>query len=129
MLQASNQFDFTKSEVMGDYSKLAALIGTHHELGLFRRFATLNTQNILYLQAELVHLEGELARIVLENRCSSSEKKASFQVSLFDLKASSGTDDDTQWQKVLEIRAKLKEYSKHLYLATMRRSRCVFVLL
>ena len=114
---------------MGDYSKLAALIGTHHDLALFRGFATLNVQNILYLQAELAHLEGELANIVLDNRSFPTQETASFQVSLFDLKASSGVGDDTQWQKVLEIRAKLKEYSKHLLVAMIRRYQRLPVLL
>ncbi len=96
---------------MADYTRLAALIGTHQEMALFRRFATLNAKNLLYMQSELVHLEGELANIALEDGCSGDGDKALFQVSLFDLKESSGTSKDLQWRKVLEVREKLKAYS------------------
>lgn len=98
-------------QIMADYTRLAALIGTHQEMALFRRFATLNAKNLLYMQSELVHLEGELANIALEDRCSGDGDKALFQVSLFDLKESSGTSKDLQWRKVLEVREKLKAYS------------------
>ncbi|PVH79058.1 hypothetical protein DL98DRAFT_633031 [Cadophora sp. DSE1049] len=39
------------------YPKLAELQGTYPQLGIYRRFATLNARNLLYLQAELVDLE------------------------------------------------------------------------
>lgn len=99
---------------MGNYNTLAAVIGAHHELALFRRFATLNAQNILYLQAELVHLESELASLALENSCSKDESPASFQASLFYLKDSSDGENESQWRKVLETREKLKEYSRFI---------------
>lgn len=89
---------------MGDYTRLAALIGTHQELAIFRQFAAMRTKNLLYMQAELVHLEAELENIVREDR------QESFKGSLCNLKESSGTENDVQWRKVLEIRNKLKEY-------------------
>ena len=98
-------------ESRGDYSRLAALIGAHQETALFRKFASLNAQNILYLQAELVHLESELGNITQENKYSGDSEKASFLASLFNLKESSGTTKDLQWRKFLEVREKLKEYS------------------
>ena len=97
---------------MGNYTRLAALIGSHQELALFRQFAFLNAKNLLYMQSELVHLEGELANIALEDDSSGDGDKTLFQVSLFDLKESSRTRKDLQWRKVLEIREKLKEYSR-----------------
>jgi hypothetical protein len=45
---------------MEGYAKVAHLMGTHGEFGIFRRFQTLNMQNLLYLQAEITHLEAEL---------------------------------------------------------------------
>ncbi|KAL9120490.1 MAG: hypothetical protein Q9187_002954 [Circinaria calcarea] len=77
---------------MGDYTRLATLIGSHEELALFRRFAFLNAKNLLYMQSELVHLEGELANIALEDDRSGDDDKALFQGSLFDLKESAGTE-------------------------------------
>lgn len=100
---------------MGNYTKLASLIGAHPELALFRQFAALNAKNILYMQADLVHLEAELEDIAREDRCSGHREKQSFEASVFDLKYSSGTENDAQWQKVLEIRNKLKEYSAYKF--------------
>ena len=81
---------------MADYTRLAALVGTHPETAIFRRFKTLNAKNLLYMQSELVHLEAELSNIELENKLSGESGKALFQVSLFDLKDSYGTCKDTQ---------------------------------
>ena len=83
----------------------------HPELSLFRCFADLNTKSLLYMQSELIHLEAELLNIELENGRSANPDKVAFQVSLFDLKESVGTENDLQWRKALEIREKLKEYS------------------
>ena len=98
---------------MGDYSKLAALIGDHREMALFRRFAALNAKSLLYMQSELVHLEAELSNIGLEDTYSGDSQKELFRISLFDLKESTGTKKDLQWRKVLEIRDKIKEYSTY----------------
>ncbi|MCJ1370042.1 hypothetical protein MMC20_001254, partial [Loxospora ochrophaea] len=92
---------------MGDYSRLAALLGAHHQVAFFRRFATLNTKNLLYLQSELIHLEGELSNIALEDQTSTDPEKSLFHVSLFELK-NSDPAKSLQWQKVLEARKKLK---------------------
>lgn len=96
---------------MADYGRLAALMGNHQELALFRKFAKLNAKNILYMQSELMHLEAELENVELENGGSGDPEKMAFLVSLFDLKDSSGTENDMQWRKVLEIREKLNCYS------------------
>lgn len=45
---------------MSGYEKLADLMAKHAEVSTFHRFDFLNTLNILYLQAELVHIEKEL---------------------------------------------------------------------
>jgi hypothetical protein len=96
---------------MADYSRLSKLIGTHQDLAIFRKFASLNAKNILYMQAELIHLQAELENIELANGNSGDVQKAAFQVSLFDLKDSSGTKNDLQWRKAMEIRRNLKAYS------------------
>ena len=81
------------------------------------------------MQSELVHIEAELSKIELENKISGDRIKASFQVSLFDLKNSSGTSKDTQWRKALEIREKLKIYSKSSIVVPSIVRRWVFYLL
>lgn len=96
---------------MGDYNSLTALIGTYQELCMFRRFAKLNAKSLVYMQAELVHLEAELAGIELEDKASKDPNRSSFHISIFNLKESLGTENNIQWQKVLEIREKLRLYS------------------
>jgi len=90
---------------MADYSRLSKLIGAHQDLAIFRKFASLNAKNILYMQAELIHLQAELENIELANGNSGDVQKAAFQVSLFDLKDSSGTKNDLQWRKAIVRRA------------------------
>jgi hypothetical protein len=46
-----------------DHAKVATLMSHHSELAIFRRFSKLNFQNLLYLQAELAHLEGNLKNL------------------------------------------------------------------
>ncbi|KUJ08191.1 uncharacterized protein LY89DRAFT_677081 [Mollisia scopiformis] len=45
---------------MAGYERVGDLMTKHPEVATFKRFDFLNTLNILYLQAELVHLEQEL---------------------------------------------------------------------
>ena len=96
---------------MADYNRLATLVGTHQELALFRNFKALNVKNLLYMQAELVHLQSELETIELDNKQSGDEERSTYLTSLFDLKFSEGSSRDLQWRKILEIREKLKCYS------------------
>lgn len=98
---------------MGNYTKLAALIGAHQEMALFRQFAALNVKNLLYMQAELVHLEAELENIAREDRQCGHGEKESYEASVFNLKGSNGA----QWRKALEIRNMLKEYSMYKFRA------------
>jgi hypothetical protein len=42
---------------MEGYEKLAGMMGDKPTLGIFRRFASVGAQNLLYLQAELIYLE------------------------------------------------------------------------
>ena len=94
------------------YSSLAELLGNHDGLAIYRRFATLNAQNLLYLQSELINLEDELKRLVLADSNSNDEQRRSFKSDITALKAAPAHEPEgRQWLKVLEIREKLKEYS------------------
>lgn len=53
------------------YPTLAAYIGATPELTIFRRFTNLQTQSLLYYQAELTYLEGQLRELEVE--ASNSE--------------------------------------------------------
>ena len=94
------------------YSSLAEIVGNNDGLAIFRRFATLNAQSLLYMQSELVNLEEELKRLVHADSKADDEQRRVFQSDISALKsASSDASEGKQWRKVLEIREKLKEYS------------------
>lgn len=47
-----------KAETMtGGYGALARMMANHRNQEVFRRFSTLNIENMLHMQAELLHLE------------------------------------------------------------------------
>lgn len=97
---------------MANYNKLASLMGEHHELAILRNFRRSNTKNLLYMQAEILHLEKEIQVIEVEDQTSKDEYRASLHTSLFNLKESSGSSHAVQWNKILELREKLQAYSK-----------------
>jgi hypothetical protein len=119
------------SAQMEGYTKLATLMGAYPEVAIVRRFASLNMQNVLYLQAELVHLESRLREIEEEDKKSGDENKKDRDFDWFQLSSlvdgpvtggnaagngrpgTAGPKQATKrWAIVLEIREKLKEYSK-----------------
>ncbi len=97
---------------MASYNKLATLMGRHQELASFRRFRRLNAKSLLYMQAEILHLESELGAIEGEDQRSGDKVRSSLHTSVFNLKESCGSPHDVQWKKVLNIRDKLERYSK-----------------
>lgn len=102
---------------MEGYAKLGLLMGDYPELAIFRRYAALNAQNILYLQAELAHLESRLRNFAEEDEKSNVEKRKDYSKDWYSLQKSMLTpgaeDNGRQWETFVKIRAKLKEYSMH----------------
>lgn len=97
---------------MAGYSRLAVLMGKHHDFAIFRRFSVLNAKNLLYMQGELIHLEAELRMIAQENKNSKDLEKVDFERSITAMMGPHMSEDGhEQWAKILEIREKLKEYS------------------
>lgn len=108
---------------MQGYEKLAALLSSSHGLQIFRRFGTLETKNILYLQAELTILEAQLKDIMEQDQGEANAgtlEKRDFLNSWLALKKSDQNPaaDNTQYKKVMEIRKCLKEYCEltHLFM-------------
>lgn len=97
---------------MANYNRVAALMGDHQEMAAFRRFRRLNMKSLLGMQAEILHLESEVASIEREDERSEIKGCSSLHESAFNLKASGGTSHDLQWRKVLEVRERLEQYSK-----------------
>ena len=105
------------------YSSMAEILGNQAGLAIYRRFATLNAQNLLYLQSELMNLEAELKKLVLDDSHSDNEQRRVFQSDIGALKsAPADATTGKQWRKILEIRVKLKEYSTK---AALLRLKCV----
>ena len=96
---------------MDGYAKIARLMAHHHEMATFRGFEAISFQNLLYLQAELVYLQDELQELVKADKESGHPIKSVYEKDWRQLRQSQA-DGSEQWQKVLEIRAKLREYCK-----------------
>jgi hypothetical protein len=102
------------SKLVEGYPRLAGQIGQYPETAILRRFATLNSQNLLYLQAELIHLEEKIRVLEATANRSQSDNKRLYARDWYWLKASAESDDCELWQTVLEAKTKLKEYSPYL---------------
>lgn len=97
----------------GSYPRLSEFMGLWPEVAIFRRFGALNAQNLLFLQAEIAHLERELQVIREREEKREDERGLLAQRSWFEL--SQATEDGEycpQWAVIQEIRSKLSEYSK-----------------
>jgi len=94
---------------MEGYAKVAQLMGTHPEFAIFRRFRDLNMQDMLYLQAEITHLEEDLRRIASKDVEHGNRKNHPYD--WWSMSHGQGEGDTKQWEKVLEIREKLEKYS------------------
>jgi hypothetical protein len=100
------------------YARLSRLMGRQDACAIYRRFRTLNSLNLLYLQAELTHLEQELAD--LAKRDSEHEDRKYYTRDWWSLSQNDEEEDVEQWEKVLEIRTKLDQYSTHIQVPVSR---------
>lgn len=98
---------------MEGYTKIASFMGRHPESAQVLRFSDTNLQNILYLQAEIYGLREDLRKIEAENQNSSSDDLKNFALDWYTLASTQDNDGSTnkQWQKVVQLRRLLKEYS------------------
>ncbi|ROV95952.1 hypothetical protein VMCG_07984 [Cytospora schulzeri] len=94
---------------MDGYPRVAELMAGHEEFAIFRRFRALNMQNLLYLQAEVVHLEEEL--IELANRDSRHPERQYHNRDWWSMANGQGEGNQDQWQKVQQLRKKLDIYN------------------
>lgn len=92
------------------YAKISDLMSRHDEFAIFRRFSNLNFLNVLYLQAELSHLEEDLRAIVEADK--TDPDRIYYTKHWYSLAHSENDDDKEQWEKFSQIREKLLEYSR-----------------
>ncbi|KAH7317363.1 hypothetical protein BKA65DRAFT_600032 [Rhexocercosporidium sp. MPI-PUGE-AT-0058] len=93
------------------YPKLAELQGMYPQLATYGRFATLNTRNLLYLQAELVDLEERLDRYTLEDLRSTEDQQKGSSRDWYTLSKIVDGVSSSQWEVMLEIRQRLEQYN------------------
>lgn len=95
---------------MEGYAKVAALMARYDELAILRGFKTLNIQNLLYLQAEIIHLEDRLKELV--DTDASHPDREFHSKDWWALAHGEGKGGKTQWKQVRKIRKKLARYSE-----------------
>ncbi|KAH8798137.1 hypothetical protein F5882DRAFT_395221 [Hyaloscypha sp. PMI_1271] len=98
--------------MMEGYPAIAQIMSNHDELAIFRRFKELNMLNLLYSQAEIIHLEAELKS--LREVDKSHPERDFHHRDWWSLAYSQEDGNKEQWQKVLEIRKKLEAYNSRL---------------
>ena len=97
------------------YPGFAHIVGQNPGYSIFRRFTTLDTKILLYLQAELMQLEHELSDMEVAN--SEREDNPGLQQSVASLMtAEEGSDGWKQWQLIHLILKKKKQYSQYTVL-------------
>jgi hypothetical protein len=94
---------------MEGYAKVARLMGSQEEFAILRRFRVLNMQRLLYLQAEITHLEAELEQ--LAKRDTSHAEREFYAKDWWSLSQGGTEEDLEQWHKFLELSEKLEQYS------------------
>ena len=101
------------AENLDGYARMGAFMGKHPESALVQRFSDINMQNILYLQAEIYGLRRDLRTTEARNQASSSEELRNFSLDWCTLAETLENDEiNEQWQKMLQLRSLLRQYSK-----------------
>jgi hypothetical protein len=99
------------------YPQLAHRMGLFPETAIFKRFGDLSARNLLYLQAELLHMHTALGELEEEERNAVHKgtgkvKGMRYAADWYELYNSreEADNESEQWNLILQIRAKLKEY-------------------
>jgi len=102
---------------MEGYAKVAKLMAKYPDFAIFRRFRHLNYQNILYLQAEIIHHEDQLRQLVERDQAHSDRRD--FTRDWWSLAYTPGRGAKQQWKKVIYIRKLLGRYSELIAAQTL----------
>src|SRR4051812_3045401 len=107
-----------RSTYKGGYERLAQGMRASDSMAIFRRFATLSIENLLYLQADLVRLERDLRRSQEEDRTSKHNFRSRYSMDwelIYHSRKEAFGASPQQLETILEIRSRLKEYRKAPY--------------
>ncbi|CAN8101394.1 unnamed protein product [Discula destructiva] len=97
---------------MEGYAKVAGLMAKYDNLAIFRGFKRLNYQNLLYLQAEIIHLEDTLKE--LANTDATHPDCYFHSKDWWSLAHGEDKNGKAQWRKFRKIRDKLAKYNDAL---------------
>jgi hypothetical protein len=96
---------------MAGYTKLASfMIEKHHPI--LRKYRHLAVRDLLYLQAELCHLEYKYDSVAKKDAAVGDERQYYDRDWLHLEKSECRGFGGEQWTAAVEIRAKLREYCK-----------------
>ncbi|KAH8776511.1 hypothetical protein F5883DRAFT_248746 [Diaporthe sp. PMI_573] len=97
---------------MEGYAKVAHLMAKYDEFAILRRFKALNAQELLYSQAEIIHLEERLQRLV--DRDAAHPDRKFYSKDWWSLAHGLDIDSREQWRTIRKIRKKLDKYNERL---------------
>ena len=109
--------DAVEVKYIHGYPSLAAFIASDpgHSTAIYRRFDFLSARNLLYLQSELVELEGQLRAFDQEDlqKADCDENDIARDWKVFEEKARDpASTEKKRLELAIRIRKKLKEYSQ-----------------
>jgi hypothetical protein len=98
------------------FPSLASIIASHKDKStfIFKRFESLAARNLLYLQSEVAAFQAELDQRDEFGRSASLEVKNTAR-NWEHFVAHAETSDPKPMKLLLDIRAKMKEYSENIY--------------
>jgi hypothetical protein len=103
----------TKGDNIPGWPSVASYMAETSEFQAFSRFRELNVKNLLYYQVEIAYLEDKLRRQELKDwekrRMSEEENYAKLAEVMV---RSKDGPDSKQWNLIIQIRERVKEYSK-----------------
>ena len=99
---------------MKGYVALAQRMAMHPELAILRSFRAIRLRDLLYLQAELIHLEKSLDDEVQRNMNSQCRNEQWFSRDWLHLSRPELSTDEhcLEWRLFKNIRSKIREYGK-----------------
>lgn len=95
---------------MEGYAKVGQLMATYDQLAILRGFKSLSYQNLLYRQAEIIHLQDDLDKLI--QRDVDHPSRQLYSKDWWRLAHTCDSEEDKeQWELWQHLSKKLDEYS------------------
>lgn len=100
-----------QKQTMEGYAKVGKLMATYDQLAILRGFKSLSYQSLLYRQAEIIHLQEDLEKLI--QRDAAHPNRSLYSKDWWRLAHTCASDEDEeQWKLWQHLNQKLDEYSK-----------------